>query len=116
MITLRVKLNWVIVMLNFIEIGMRIRAKREEVHWSRDTLAEKLDITPKFCSDIELGVKGFSLKTLCRLSEVLGVTTDYILFGSNETDYDNIIRMLNKCNDHQLKQIEKLIQVFLETE
>ena len=37
----------------------------------REKLAEKIDVTPKFCADIELGVKGISVPTLCKLSEAL---------------------------------------------
>lgn len=62
-------------------IGNRIRTRREELHITREQLAELLDITPKFCSDIENGARGMSLKTLMRVSETLYMTTDYILFG-----------------------------------
>lgn len=37
-----------------------------------------------FCSDIELGVKGMSVPTLCRISMTLSLSTDYILFGKQE--------------------------------
>ena len=62
-------------------IGNRIRLRREELHMTRNELAEILDITPKFCSDIELGARGMSIKTLMCLSKTLYLTTDYILFG-----------------------------------
>ena len=46
-------------------IGSRIRKQREYIGYTREQLAELLDVTPKFCSDIELGVKGMSIPTLC---------------------------------------------------
>ena len=49
--------------LNFIEIGARIRAGREELGLTREQLAEQLEISAKFCSDIELGLRGISVKT-----------------------------------------------------
>ncbi len=65
-------------------MGARIRRRREELHLTREQLAEKLDVTPKFCCDIETGAKGMSLKTLMNLSKILYMPTDYILFGEEE--------------------------------
>lgn len=51
---------------NYSEIGSRIREQREYLGLSREAFAEKIGVTPKFCSDIELGLKGMSLPTLCK--------------------------------------------------
>ena len=67
--------------MNWRDVGSRIRQQREYMGYTREQLAELLDVTPKFCSDIELGVKGMSVPTLCKLSEALRLSTDYILFG-----------------------------------
>ena len=53
--------------MDWVAIGGRIRKQREYLGLTREQFAEKLDITPKFCSDIELGVKGMSVPTLCRI-------------------------------------------------
>ena len=58
------------------EIGLRIRRQREFLGYTREQFAEMIDITPKFCSDIELGVKGMSVPTLCRVAEVLQLCTE----------------------------------------
>ena len=50
--------------INYKEMGARIRTQRKLLGYTREKLAEKLDVSPKFCSDIELGVKGMSLNTL----------------------------------------------------
>lgn len=68
-----------------LEIGNRIRIRREELNITRNQLSEILDITPKFCSDIELGARGMSIKTLMMISKTLLLPTDYILFGDNLT-------------------------------
>lgn len=73
--------------LNMLEIGNRIRLRREELHMTRNQLSEVLDVTPKFCSDIEIGARGMSLKTLVTISKVLYMSTDYILFGT-KTEID----------------------------
>ena len=60
------------------EIGARIRKKREAQLLTQEKLAEMLDVSIKFVSDIELGAKGMSLKTLNKLSQILLVSADYI--------------------------------------
>lgn len=67
--------------MNWVEIGARIRSQREAFGYTRETFAEMLDFTPKFCADIELGKKDMSVPTLCRIASVLKLSTDYILFG-----------------------------------
>lgn len=67
--------------INTIEIGMRIRAQREKLHMTRADFSEMIDVTPKFCSDIETGAKGMSINTLVKISKFLDVSTDYLLFG-----------------------------------
>lgn len=72
--------------LNTLEIGNRIRMRREELNITKNEMSEILDVTPKFCSDIELGARGMSLKTLMKISKTLYVSTDYILFGEEESE------------------------------
>ena len=76
------------------EVGGRIRKQREYMGYTREHFAELLDITPKFCSDIELGVKGMSVPTLCKISKILRLTTDYILFGTMEQASDDALLLL----------------------
>ena len=71
--------------LDYKKTGSRIRAQRELLGYTREQLAEKLDVSTQFCSDIELGVKGVSIQTLAKLSDLLNLPTDYILFGESET-------------------------------
>ncbi len=68
-------------LIDNIATGRRIRIKREALGMTRDRLAEEIEVTSKFIQDIEYGAKGMSTETLVRLSEALGLTTDYILKG-----------------------------------
>jgi transcriptional regulator with XRE-family HTH domain len=99
-------------------IGYRVRRQRELLGYTREHLAELLDITPKFCSDIELGVKGMSVPTLIRVSRALKLPTDYILFGmeaSGEQDKSlgAISMMLRTCDPEMLPYIESIIKSVL---
>ena len=101
-------------MVDWENIGKRIRTQREYLGYTREVLAEKLDITPKFCSDIELGVKGMSVSTLCNLSKVLNISVDYILFGTDELKIDSpAILMIQHCPQEKLHLLEELVKVFI---
>jgi len=102
-------------------IGIRIRNQREFLGFTREQLAEMIDVTPKFCSDIELGVKGMSLNTLDLLSNTLKLSTDYILYGNlskDEPDTERIIyKMLTSCPSSRKKYaIEAMKNIILAIE
>ena len=64
--------------MDWTAVGSRIRKQREYLGYTREQLAEQLDVSTKFCSDIELGVKGMSIPTLCKIARILRLSTDYI--------------------------------------
>lgn len=102
--------------MDLISIGNRIRVRREALNLTRELFSERIGITPKFCADIETGVKGFSIKTLVKLSESLGVTTDYILFGEAEgTEIRNILRILSDMDPNKLIFVEKILKTLVES-
>lgn len=63
-------------------IGLRIRKQRILLKLSREELAQKIGVSTTFLTDIELGTKGFSLKSLNRFSQVLKMSAETILYGS----------------------------------
>lgn len=71
-----------------VQVGANIRKYRELNGFSRETLAEKLGVSPRFVANIEVGAVGISLSTLKRACEVLGISADRILWNNknNETD------------------------------
>lgn len=96
------------------DVGRRIRRQREFIGYTREQFAELLDVTPKFCSDIELGVKGMSVPTLCRISEILHLSTDYILFGiENHRETPPLFHMLQSCPPEKLTYAETILKNFL---
>lgn len=100
--------------MDWAAIGMRIRRQREYLGYTRESFAEKLDVTPKFCSDIELGIKGMSVGTLCRIASILHLSTDYILFGTeNDCEESPVNRMLQKCAPEKRTYIEEIIKTFM---
>lgn len=100
--------------MDWVSIGGRIRRQREFLGYTREQFAELLDVTPKFCSDIELGVKGMSVQTLCRISEVLRLSTDFILFGRENTESSSpITQLLRSCSSSEQAYAEQLLKTFI---
>ena len=63
-------------------MGQRIKAARVAKGLTQVELAKKLDLCPLFISELERDIRKPSVSTVIRLSEVLEVTTDYILKGT----------------------------------
>ncbi len=63
------------------ETGRRIRDFRSQKHLTQAQLAESLDVSTNFISEIETGKKGISQDTLYRLCQQYNLSADYLLFG-----------------------------------
>ncbi len=99
-----------------IEMGERIKKQRLLNGYSREKLAEMADITPRFCYDIELGLKNMSVSTLCKLSDSLHVSVDYILFGSPSPSdtIDPIMGMVSLCPTDKRDHLEQIISHYIQ--
>ena len=98
-------------MLNNIEVGERIRKIREELKMSREKFSEMVDISDVFLGQIERGERSLSTKTLVKIISFTGLSSDYILFGTETPNnkISKINRILNKCSDDVLDYIYNLI-------
>ena len=99
-------------MQNNLEIGERIRGVREKLHMSREKFSEMIDISDVFLGQIERGERSLSIKTLTKIVNFTGTSSDYILFGDskNNKTYDKINRILNRCSEESLLFIYELIR------
>ena len=68
------------------EMGDRIKKTRKSKGWSQTKLAEKIGITSGGLSGLETNKKDTSKTTLIKLSDVLGVSADYLLTGKEGTN------------------------------
>lgn len=90
---------------------------KEDINgYSREKLAELVGITPKFCYDLELGLKNMSVNTLYKLSNALHVSVDYILKGTSESSgpYDSFIGIISLCPTDKLDHLEKIIVHYIQ--
>ena len=100
--------------LNNKKIGNRIKKQREFLGYTRDYLAEQLSISVNFCRDIEIGAKGMSLQTLVKVSSILKLSLDYIIFGEEyNSNITPLMLMLNSCRPDKRKYAEDILKTFM---
>ena len=100
--------------MDWISVGKRIRQQREYMGLTREQFSEQIDVTPKFCSDIETGSKGMSGPTLCRIAETLRLAADYILWGRDDPEPpDSIMMILENCTKKERIFAEQLLKTFV---
>lgn len=98
--------------VNYDKIGLRISQKRRELKLKQKDLAELLDISPKYLSNLETGKKNVTIDMLINLCNALGETPDYFLLGTIRKDIDsNITDGLKLCSEHDKEVISELIQI-----
>ncbi len=92
-------------------VGERIRELREIQSYTREALAEKVDISSKFLYEIETGRKGFSADVLCRLSRALSVSCDYIMLGKDfsRQGSEQITCVLEALGHQQVSRIQNVL-------
>lgn len=109
--------------LDPVEMGRRIRRQREFLGLTREELSGRLGVSSKFVADVEYGEKGISIKKLYALSQILEISTDYILAGQKTEDeqcsekirvIEDIVEPLKHCSVQQLKYLEYIAKYYVE--
>ena len=91
--------------LSYSEIGQRMQNKRKELKVTQEKLAEIIDVSPSYISEIERGCSITSLATISKIAETLNLSLDYLVFGVNQTNsnttFSEILKTLPEEN-HKL--------------
>ena len=86
--------------------GTRIASEREKLGLTQAELAEKVNVSQKSISKYERGERRPTYETLTKMSELFGVSTDYLLGKSNEAKNDE--RFFFFFFDNLLKEAFKI--------
>lgn len=98
-----------------VQIGRRIAESRNLAGLTQEQLAEAINVTPQYLSDLERGVVGTSIPTLITLCRKLHISSDYVLFGANrENDISMIIERIRFLPEDHLKVVERSVNLTLE--
>ncbi len=63
-------------------VGERIKARRSELGWTQELLAQKAGISKSFLSELENGKRRVSADNLLEIARTLSVSLDYLMTGT----------------------------------
>ena len=93
-----------------IQIGKQVKLAREKSRLTQEQLAEQLECTPQYLSDLERGVVGISVALLKRLCVVLGVSSDDILFAEeSKNTLETIEEKGRVLSDRQFQLLVEIV-------
>lgn len=125
--------------LNLKDVGNRIRAERELLNLSRESLAELSELSPFYIGQIERGERRMSLNTLVVFTNIFNTSVDYLLFGHNlpskdfeaeelhlmyksinedladykADDLKDLLTLLSRCSDKEIRLIKDIVTLLL---
>lgn len=92
---------------------MRIRKAREDLGYTREKFAEKLDVSVSYLAELERGKTGISVKMLIKVCNVLGLSADYVLFGTERQDDALRLDAIHRIDEKYLPLLDKVITELL---
>ena len=92
---------------------MRIRKAREDLGYTREKFAEKLDVSVSYLAELERGRTGISVKMLVKVCSVLGLSADYVLFGNDRQDDTLRLDAIHRIDEKYLPLLDKVIAELL---
>ena len=92
---------------------MRIRKAREQLGYTREIFAEKLDVSVSYLAEVERGRTGISVKMLIKICDVLGLSADYVLFGKERDSDSLLLDKIHRVDSKYMPLLEKTIAELL---
>lgn len=74
--------------LDFIEIGQKIKERRQLLDLTQEFVANELNVNPSHISNIECGRANPSLTALVKIANILKCSVDYFIGGEYTFDTD----------------------------
>ncbi len=96
------------------DMGRRLRAAREQRGWTRERLAEEVGLSVPFLADLESGNTGVRLDRFRMLCEVLGVSADEVLFGTERPPQAAVADLLRGRDAETVQIVERTVRALLD--
>ena len=92
------------------EMGQRILVRRKALRMTQEEMSEKLGVSPQMISNLELGKKAIRPENLAKVCELLGLSADYVLTGSNtQTAVDAVAQKLTRLTAEELQMVSDML-------
>lgn len=98
------------------EIGTRVKMCRKSKKLTQEALAEQINVSPHYIYEIERGSKTMSLNILIQLSQVLHISTDYLLFGQQQESSlptDELSILVDSLSGENRKAVAKMLSAIV---
>ena len=100
-------------------MGARLKQSRRKKKLTQAKLAEAVNSSATYISDIERGVKIPSLSLFIQILNTLDISSDFILQGELNTAktfiYDDLTKKLEKLTPQQRNYISTMIDAYIKT-
>ena len=84
--------------------------RRKSLRMTQEELAEKLGVSTQMISNLELGKKAIRPENLAKVCEVLELSADFILTGTNtKTVVDAVAEKLTQLTAAELQMVSDMI-------
>ena len=96
-----------------VDIGSRIKQARNQKRITQEQLADMVDVSVQYVSDLERGVTGSSVSTIIRICQVLDVSSDYLLLGKTSNPDPVLEQKLQNVTPRQKAAILEILDKVL---
>lgn len=95
-------------------LGNKLKRVRLERHITRETLAEKIDVSSRFLASVESGQVGISLITLKKICIEFGISADELLGITNISNDNKIFEdIINRVKQLPPEQLSPLLEIIV---
>ena len=104
--------------MNKKEFGLTIRNARKDKGYTREELAEKVQISTEYLGEVERGLKLPSMGTFIKFVEALEVSADFILrnelSSGKEYVFDELTKKLENLTPKQRKIASDILDAYIQ--
>ena len=94
-------------------VGLRIRNLRESKGLTREDIINLSSVSAQFLSAIEHGTKSMKIQTLRKLATALDVSTDFIVYGvNNSRELGPIDELLLTLSPYQITCAHEILRQY----
>ena len=101
----------------FYGCAMQIRAERERLGYTREQVAERAHITPRYLAAIELGTKIPKADVMVRIIRSMGASANSVIYSPQQETDNECERLANlflQCTPKERKLIAAMIDTIID--
>lgn len=96
------------------QMGERISARRKQLRWTQEELAEAAGVTPQTISTAELGKKALRPGNIINVCAALEISPDYLLLGRiSRKDLSILSQKVSQLSPEQYRHLEDVVDSFI---